>query len=185
MYFSAWIIIIHKFFFVVLASPSKLPEQSDFRARRIIIQTALFSPHRASLRSAFKLHAEDTTWAGCRSVALRVVAISHVFVEEEERVLMIGSSAESSAWGFKWNQWSLLTIRGSEKGNWLMRRGGASQLLIDCCVLRCYWGLMWLRPPPFHFPQFNLPKRPALWVRLWILTEPSSENHRFIITCSL
>lgn len=43
-----------------------------------------FIPHRASLHSAFKLHTEDTTWAACRSVAPRVVAISHVFQEEEE-----------------------------------------------------------------------------------------------------
>lgn len=47
--------------FVVLASPFKLPEQSDFRARRIIVQTALFlTEHRfiPLLNSTLKIRRE-------------------------------------------------------------------------------------------------------------------------------
>lgn len=104
-YLSGWIIIIHKFFFCCLDFSLQTP-----RAVRLQSETDHhsegFIPHRASLHSAFKLHAEDTTWAGCRSGALRVVAVSHVFVEEEcvLTISFIGSSAESSAWGIKWNQ---------------------------------------------------------------------------------
>lgn len=104
VYLSVWIILIHIFFFCCVGFSLQTP-----RAVRLQSETDHhsdgFIPHRASLRSAFKLRTEDTTWAGCQSIAVRGVTIFHIFVEEcVLTISFIGSLAESSAWGIKWNQ---------------------------------------------------------------------------------